>query len=439
VSIDHSKNAFAALARRDYLISAWPWWSFAYTVTSVPFAAVAGLAVAVVALPWLAAARIISNGKPPPIALVFLMVIVAGLAVTCGPLLAIPLAALERRRLSIIDPRPVATPHRPVGGPGRWLTVRFTEPGTWREVAYVGFLGTVVPMAYAMVGLLIVVSAALVASPFLVGDGVGPISIGEARVTAVRQAVPYALAGLVVLALMPYLVGLLAAGQAAVARALLGDGAAGGSELREVTRSRERLVDAYEAERRRIERDLHDGAQHRLTSLSLQIGLARLDVSDDSPAAAPLAKAHEQAKDLMVVLRDLIHGIRPQGLADLGLVGAVRELAAQAALPVTVTAGGPWSDQLPERVQTTAYFAAAEALANIAKHGYAKRADITLTRTGHLLIMEVRDDGRGGADPAAGTGLTGLADRVAAVGGRLLLASPAGGPTLVRVELPCDR
>jgi signal transduction histidine kinase len=433
------QNALSALARRDYLISAWPWRSLAYTLTSVPVAVIAGLAVAIVALPWFAAVRLTIDGRvPPPLPLVFVMLLVAGLAITCGPLLAIAVGALERRRLSLIDQRPVGSPHRPVNGPARWLQTRFTEPGTWREVAYFAFVGTVVPMAYAMVGLVVVLAVAMVASPFLVGDEHGPISIGADRVSAVHEAVPYALAGLVLLAVTPYLVGLIAAGQAQVARVLLGAGSGGGAQVQEVTRSRERLVDAYEAERRRIERDLHDGAQHRLTSLSLHIGMARLDVPEDSPAAIPLAKAHEQAKELMVVLRDLIHGIRPQALADLGLVGAVRELAAQAALPVTVAAK-PWSGPLPERVETTAYFAAAEALANISKHGYAKSADITFSRTGHLLIMEVRDDGRGGADPATGTGLTGLADRVAAVGGRLLLASPAGGPTLVRVELPCDR
>ena len=113
-------------------------------------------------------------------------------------------------------------------------------------------------------------------------------------------------------------------------------GPADAAALREVTRSRARLVDAYEAERRRIERDMHDGAQPRLTSLTLQLGLARLDVPEDSPAARPLAIAHEQAKGLMVMLRQIVHGIRPQSLTDLGLAGAVRELADAATVPVTV-------------------------------------------------------------------------------------------------------
>jgi signal transduction histidine kinase len=194
-------------------------------------------------------------------------------------------------------------------------------------------------------------------------------------------------------------------------------------------------VDAFEAERRRIERDLHDGAQHRLTSLTLQLGMARLDVPTDSPAAGPLAQAHDEAKELMVVLRELIHGIRPQALADLGLPAALRELTARSPLPVTVTVAEGLR-RPAAHLESTAYFAASEGLANVVKHAGATRADLLLAQAGDMLVLEVRDDGHGGADPAYGTGLTGLADRVAAVGGRLLLASPAGGPTLVRVELP---
>jgi signal transduction histidine kinase len=237
----------------------------------------------------------------------------------------------------------------------------------------------------------------------------------------------------VLIPVLIYLLGAIAAGQGAAARALLGD--RHGTALRAVAQSRARLVDAFEAERRRIERDLHDGAQHRLTSLTLQLGMARLDVPGDSPAAAPLARAHDEAKELMVVLRELIHGIRPQSLADLGLPAALRELTVRSPLPVTVTVAEDLHRPAPH-LESTAYFAASEALANVVKHAGAARADVLLAQAGDNLVLEVRDDGHGGADPAHGSGLTGLADRVAAVGGRLLLASPAGGPTLVRVELP---
>src|SRR5690606_30890523 len=135
------------------------------------------------------------------------------------------------------------------------------------------------------------------------------------------EALPYAIAGVLLVPGLGYLVGLVALLQSTVARWLLGP-AGGGAALQEVARSRTRLVDAYEAERRRIERDVHDAAQPRLTSLTLQLGLAKLDVPDDSPAARPLAIAIEQAKGLMVQLRQIVQGIRPQSLTDLGLAGA---------------------------------------------------------------------------------------------------------------------
>jgi signal transduction histidine kinase len=259
--------------------------------------------------------------------------------------------------------------------------------------------------------------------------------VGQAA--TVGQALPYALAGLVLLLLVPYLLTLVAGADAAVARALLLDGPGGRlrAELVEVSRSRARLADAFEAERRRIERDLHDGAQQRLVSLTLQLGLARLDVPPVSPAAGPVAAAHEQAKQLMAELRELIHGIQPQVLSDLGVPAALEELADQCPVPVTVSA--PLGSRMPGRIENTAYFAVAEALTNIAKHSGATSASVTARHHDGVLTVEVSDNGDGGADPRRGTGLTGMADRVAVTGGRLLLSSPAGGPTLLRVELPC--
>src|SRR5690606_30481584 len=204
----------------------------------------------------------------------------------------------------------------------------------------------------------------------------------------------------------------------------------------EVSRSRARLADAFESERRRIERDLHDGAQQRLVGLTLQLGLAKLDLPADSPAAASVTAAYQQAKQLMTELRELIHGIQPQILTDLGLPAALDELAARSPVPVTVDAR--LTERLPSRIESTGYFVAAEALTNVAKHSGASRAWVTARRRGDLLTIEIRDDGRGGADPSRGTGLTGLADRVAVAGGRMFLASPAGGPTMLRVELPCE-
>jgi signal transduction histidine kinase len=433
-------SLFNALTRRRYPISAWPWRALAYLVSTTPIAFCVAVGWAIVATPWVATAGRLRDGRPLDGVIVFGMVVTAGLAVTIGPLLALPLAALERVRMLIVDNRPVRSGHRPVNGNLlRWLRVRYTESATWREVAYSLFLAGPVNVAYGTVAVLILVDLATILAPFFIEPGGAPVKIGFTEVTSVGQASAYAIIAAVLLPAVPYLLGLLAAGHAAVARALLGD-SGGGTALVEVARSRARLVGAYEAERRRIERDLHDGAQHRLTSLTLQLGMARLDVPEDSPAAAPLAAAHQQAKDLMVVLREVIAGIRPQTLVDLGLAGALRELAARSPVPVIVSAPPDLAAaRLPEPVETTAYFVASEALGNVARHAGATGAEVTLTRAGRTLAMEVRDNGRGGADPVAGTGLTGLADRVAAVNGRLLLSSPPGGPTIVRVELPCDQ
>ena len=169
---------------------------------------------------------------------------------------------------------------------------------------------------------------------------------------------------------------------------------------------------------------MHDSAQPRLTSLTLQLGLARLDVPEESPAAAtPLAIAHDQAKGLMVTLRQIVHGIRPQSLTDLGLAGAVRELAGEATIPIAVHAD--FEQPLPEIIESTAYFVVSESLGNVARHAEATQAEVRLTQADGELIVEVEDDGHGGADPARGTGLIGLADRVAAASGRLLLARGA--------------
>lgn len=438
---EQPRHLLAALTSRRYLISEWPWRALLSVLTALPVIGVAAVLLSPITLPWAAMLVQLSEGglRTPPLLIVSGLVSV-GLAMF-GTLLAAPFAALERRRLGIVDPRPVDPAPR-AGGVASWFAARYAEPAAWRELLFLVLLATVAPFGYAILAFAVFVVGILIISPLLVLkdgkgiDGIGDtITMGPWQITTPAQAIPYVLLGLVLLPVLAYLTGLLAAGHAATARVLLGGG--GQAELREVARSRTRLVDAFDAERRRIERDLHDVAQHRLTSLTLQLGVARLDLPDDSPAAQALDRAHAEAKDLMVVMRDLVHGISPQTLADLGLPAALRDLADRSPLDVTVTVEPGVADRYPSRVENTAYFAASEALGNVSKHAGAAAAAIRLARHGDALVVEVRDEGRGGADPVRGTGLTGLADRVAAVGGRLLLSSPAGGPTLVRVELPC--
>lgn len=430
MTTEHPSHLAEALRRRRWLISAWPWRALAYLVTTVPIAGVLGVGLLVIGAPLLAAANSLRlHGRPPSIALMLFLATGSLTLLALAPLVSFPVAVVERWRVGLVDGRPLA----PSPWPG--LVARYRSAATWREVAYLFWLGGFAPVAYWVFLVLVLLDLGMITSPWLAGDANQPVVIWQ-PIDSTGEAIPYAIVGVLLIPVLWYAVGLLAAVQAAVARWLLAhpvDAAA----LREVTRSRTRLVGAYEAERRRIERDLHDGAQPRLTSLTLQLGLARLDVPEDSPASRPLAVAHDQARGLMVMLRQLVHGIRPQSLTDLGLAGAVRELADAATIPVVVHAD--LRDELPEIVETTAYFVVSEALGNVARHSRATRADVRLTRAGGDLVVEVADDGHGDADPARGTGLTGLADRVAAVDGRLLLSSPPGGPTVVRVELPCRR
>ena len=199
--------------------------------------------------------------------------------------------------------------------------------------------------------------------------------------------------------------------------------------------SRDRAVDSAEAERRRIERDLHDGAQQRLVALAMDLGMARAKLETDPAAATALVgEAHEEAKRALAELRDLARGIHPAVLADRGLDAAISALAARSPVPVEVDVA---TGRLPGPVESAAYFVVAEALTNAAKHARAAEIGVRIARHRDLLIVEVIDDGVGGADPAKGTGLRGLADRVAAVDGRLAITSPPGGPTVIRAELPC--
>jgi signal transduction histidine kinase len=435
------QTALEALTWHRLLISGWPWRSAGYLLTNLPSAAVAFVALAI---PWLVlVARLTGDGLQVGTAVALIM-LGAALAGALGPLIAAPLAALERKRLRMVDTRPVAARHRQAAsaGPGSWLRARYTNPAAWREVGYACLLATAAPVLSIAALLAAPLAVTFVASPFLVlaqrPDG-DPVALGFGQAATVGQALPYVIAGVVLLVLIPHLLTLMAGGHAAVARALLLAGPADQlrAELVAVSRSRARLADAFAAERRRIQRDLHDGAQQRLVSLTLQLGLARLDLPPGSPAADSVAAAHEQAKQLMAQLRELIHGIQPQALTDLGLPAALGELADQSPIPVTVDAD--LAGRPPSQTEYTAYFVAAEALTNIAKHSGATTATITARQHHGALVIEISDNGHGGADPHRGTGLTGLADRVAVTGGKLLLSSPAGGPTLLRVELPCIR
>jgi signal transduction histidine kinase len=429
---ERPRTALEAVLWPRLPFSAWPWRSLGYLLATLP-ASLAALAV--LGVPWLVLAAGTAQGRVGFGEAAVLVMLGVALPAALGPVLA-GLAGRELRRLRLVDDRPLpALPRR------ARLRDRYGDPRTWREVACLLLLATAGPVLVFAPAATALLAGALAASPVLVlaqRPGDAPVSLAFGKVAALDQTPPYVAAGVALLALLPYAVTALAGGHAAAMRALLTGGAGDRlrAELREVSRSRTRLADAFEAERRRIERDLHDGAQQRLVGLTLKLGLARLDLPAASPAASLVDEAHGEAKQLMAELRELIHGIRPQILTDLGLPAALGELADRSAVPVAVEAHVP--KRLPALVESTVYFVVAEALANAAKHSRASRVRVRARVEGGALAVEVRDDGRGGADPDRGSGLTGLADRVAVTGGRMLLSSPAGGPTVLRVEVPCD-
>jgi len=208
------------------------------------------------------------------------------------------------------------------------------------------------------------------------------------------------------------------------------------ARLEELRASRARIVEAAQAERRRIERDLHDGTQQRLVSIAMTLGLADRKLERDPPAARSLLdQARASLSDALVELRELSQGIHPGILNERGLRAALEELAYGARLPLDLDVS--LSERLPERVEAAAYFVVSESLTNIAKHARATTVGIRVRRIDGRAVVEIADDGVGGADRAGGTGLRGLGDRVDALGGRLRVESPPGRGTVVHAEIPC--
>jgi signal transduction histidine kinase len=224
-----------------------------------------------------------------------------------------------------------------------------------------------------------------------------------------------------------------------LAAALLGPSRAKELQRRveDLTESRAGVVDAADTERRRIERDLHDGAQQRLVSLALNLGIARETLTDvPDHAMRVIVEAHEEAKEALTELRDLVRGLHPAVLDARGLDAALSGIAARAPLPVRLRVDVP--ERASPTVEAVAYFVASEALTNVSRHARASHMEISVERLDGVLRMVLSDDGVGGADPAGGTGLAGLARRVRSVDGTFRITSPTGGPTIITAELPCE-
>ncbi|WOX21559.1 sensor histidine kinase [Streptomyces solicathayae] len=410
----------------QFLLSAWPLRCWAYVFSGAVF----GYAVLVLLFILTLAG-------------VALSVFGIGIAVLAGTsVLGVPVAAVERRRLRLVDPVPLADPHRRLSGVGvrGWFRARLKERATWRELGHTAVLGVLFTLTGSGLALLLALSLGFTAAPLVVW-AVAPDTVmllpgvAAASPAAALPATPAGLVGVLLCALAG---GRLAGIQTRIARSLLSPRDEDlSNRVIELTRSRARLIDAFEAERRRIERDLHDGAQQQLVALSMTLGLAEMRLEDDDSRAKELiVRARGEARLALEQLRRLVRDIHPQVLTDHGLAAAVAEVALRNPIPVTVDIDLP--RRLPGPVESMAYFTVTEALTNASKHSGASRIAVVGRFAGERLDLTITDDGRGGAAPAAGGGLQGLADRMAILRGRLTVSSPPGGPTELRVEVPCS-
>jgi signal transduction histidine kinase len=255
---------------------------------------------------------------------------------------------------------------------------------------------------------------------------------------AVPGDVYVTVAGLALLAAAPWLTAGVAALDLRVTRVMLGPNRAEELEQRvqQLAQTRAGAVDAADTERRRLERDLHDGTQQRLVSLAINLGMAKRTETVEEAHQA-ITEAHEEAKAALTELRNLVRGLHPPVLEDRGLDAALSGIAARMPIPVRLTVDV--SRRPPATIEAVAYFVVSEGLTNITKHAQASQAEVVVQRAGDRLHVIITDDGVGGADPAYGSGLAGLAKRVASVDGTFEIVSPPGGPTLLTVDLPCAR
>jgi signal transduction histidine kinase len=363
-----------------------------------------------------------------PVLLVLALVPIPGI----GPV-ARQLTDLTRRLCGEWCGVPIASPYRPEpAGEGenglptwrqrrRWVV---DDPATWRDVAWIllnPWLGAALAGGSA---------AAIVYGIFGMALPYGSTQLAGV-ISHPLYGILLAVAGFVA---APWLL----RGYGEFTRSLLGPTrrAELGQRVSHLAQTRSDTIDTGAAEMRRIERDLHDGAQARLVAMGMTLDAAgQLIGTNPAAAQALLTEARDNSVKALAELRDLVRGIHPPVLADRGLADAVRALALDSPLQVRVTIELPGRPPAP--VESAAYFAVSEVLANVAKHADARRVWIDIRHDGGVLRIGVTDDGRGGADPAGGTGLSGIERRLAAFDGVLAVSSPPGGPTVVNMEIPC--
>ncbi|WP_241534501.1 sensor histidine kinase [Clavibacter michiganensis] len=355
------------------------------------------------------------------------------------------LSAVERRRVAILKQAVVAD------APGialewSWSAARvwLLQPRTWRELAntvcVVVFAAVAAPVLLSSVTLI----AAALASPVLQALG-NPVQIGDTVASDPASITALVLLGVLLATIVGAVCLVLAAAQASLTRMLLG----GAPTVMErqvdlLSGAQVNLVDAFEAERGRIERDLHDGSQQHLAGAIMLLGMGQEHIRDleagrtDDVAGLRtiLDRAQGEVESSLDATRAAVAGLRPQTLVERGLVPALEELAVASSLPLRITSS--LTGRVAPAVEASMYSVAKEFLTNSMKHGQATEAVIDLRIEGGEVALSLRDDGVGGADPRRGTGLLGMQQRASMAGGRMTVSSPVGGPTSVRILLPVD-
>lgn len=421
------------------LISAEPWLAFTFMVLSFVLGT----------LWFVVLVSLIATGFG-------LSVTFVGIPLLAATLFLWPLGArLERARVKVFLGETIRDPYKPLP-PGRWfgrdagdttsptygnwfekLKSQFTDRYVWQDLIYLFLLFPIGIAEFVIATVAVSTPYAFLSIPAIYR--IGTVELwNNTKIETLPDALGLGLIGIPMLLIAPYILVGVGRGHAWFARHLLGSDRERELEARvgQLTESRSRARDVSVSELQRIERDLHDGAQQRLVKLSMDLGMAREKLDSDPAAArALIEEAHDEAKRAMQEIRDLARGIHPAVLTDRGLDPAISALAGRSTVPIRVEVDLP--ERLPDAVESTAYFIVAEALTNIARHSGATEGSVRARRAGERLLLDIEDNGHGGAQATPGGGLAGLADRVAAFEGTLSVESPEGGPTRIHAELPC--
>jgi signal transduction histidine kinase len=410
--------------------SARAWRATLHALAGLPLGIGGGVVIVGLVVVWSAALWSLIDGPTGGWLLAVSYALTVALAPVALPWCVRAGSALQRARFRAVPGVELPAPPRAPGGWPLRLVRPLRSPATWRQLAY-HLLALVIGAAggalVAICWLALPLGLGFAGSLWSDGGwGPGAALVATVLAVAVLLAAPWVARGVT-------------HADEVAARALLGPGRAEELALRveSLARSRAEIVAATDAERRRIERDLHDGAQQRLVSLAMHLGMARASLTDANEAARlAIADAHDEAVQALAELREFVRGLHPAVLNDRGLDAALSGIVARAPLPVRLRVDvGP---RCSPSIEAVAYFVVSETLTNVAKHTHASRCEVTVERIGDRLRIVVSDDGEGGASEGNGSGLRGLAQRAAAVDGTLTIDSPSGGPTRITVELPCE-